>query len=337
MDKKMEKKGKDRRDFLKVTAAASAATLFAPAIARAQGKFPNGPVQLVVPFKTGGGSDRTFRLFAPYLQKELGVPVNVINIAGGGGWVAWQQMAKWDPAKDDHILGTLNFPHMFSYLDPRMKRSENTDSFNFIAWHSLDPCIWAIRDKEDRFDDLKSFIEYVQKNPNQVIMSTTAVGSDDHMGIAFAEKFIDNFKVRKVYANSDKKKINEVINSTTDAVAGNVGFYVPFMLERQLKPICVLHDERYEALPATRTFEEVTGQKNISFAGRTIVCAPGLGGEKKAIFAAAIKKAMNNPEYLAKEAKNKNNIFYLEGDDLKAKIEETRKFVESVKFWEQKT
>ena len=71
-------------------------------------KFPNKPVQIVVPFKPGGGADRTTRLFAPYFSKELGVPVNVINISGGGGWVAWSQMAKWDAKKDDHILGVIN-------------------------------------------------------------------------------------------------------------------------------------------------------------------------------------------------------------------------------------
>ena len=63
-------------------------------------KFPDKPVQRVVPFGTGGGSDRTMRLFAPYLSKELGVPVNVINIKGGGGWVAWAQMAKWTANKN---------------------------------------------------------------------------------------------------------------------------------------------------------------------------------------------------------------------------------------------
>ena len=47
--------------------------------------YPTDPIQLVVPFKPGGGADRTFRLFAPYLSEELGVPVNVVNIAGGGG------------------------------------------------------------------------------------------------------------------------------------------------------------------------------------------------------------------------------------------------------------
>ena len=53
--------------------------------AKAAKEFPSGPVQIQVPFAPGGGADRTFRLFAPYLSKELGVPVKVTNVAGGGG------------------------------------------------------------------------------------------------------------------------------------------------------------------------------------------------------------------------------------------------------------
>ena len=60
--------------------------------------FPTGPVELVGPWKAGGGTDRSARIFAPFIE-ELGVPVNVVNISGGGGWVAWGQMAKWDPKK----------------------------------------------------------------------------------------------------------------------------------------------------------------------------------------------------------------------------------------------
>ena len=138
-------------------------------------KFPNKPVQIVVPFKPGGGADRTFRLFAPYLAKELGVPVNVTNIAGGGGWVAWAQMAKWDANKDDHKLGVINLPHVLSLLDPRMKRTQTLKSFNFLAWHSLDPCIWAVRKRDQMMPEM---VDYVLKNPNKIVMSTTAVGSE---------------------------------------------------------------------------------------------------------------------------------------------------------------
>jgi tripartite-type tricarboxylate transporter receptor subunit TctC len=326
--------GTKRRDFLKLTAGASAAALFAPAIVRAQSDFPNGPVQFVVPFSPGGGADRTARLFAPHLSEELGVPVNVVNIDGGGGWVAWQQMAQWDPETDDHIIGTINLPHVFSYLDPRMNRSETTDSFNFLAWHSLDPCIWAVRHNEDRFDDLQSFLDYVAAHPNEVIMSTTAVGSDDHMGIAFAEKFLPNFKVKKLYANGDSKKLQEVIGGVSDAVAGNVGYYYPYVDNEEIKFITVLHGERYHEVPDLPTFKEVTGENNVSFAGRTTAVAPGLAQEKFDIYLAAFERAMNNPEYQAQEAADRNNLLFMKGDEMRAMIDETRKYVESIRFWE---
>ena len=315
-------------------AGTAAAVALAGTAAIGQDKYPSKPVSLVVPFKPGGGADRTMRLFAPYLGKELGVPVTVVNIAGGGGWVAWSQMAKWDPGKQDHMLGVVNLPHVLSLLDPRMKRKETLKSFNFLAWHSLDPCIWAVREGDERFQSLKEFLAYVKKNPNKVVMSTTAVGSDDHMGIAFAEKNIPGFKVRKVYANSDGKKIQEVIGGHTDAVAGNVGYYIPYMMEAKLKPIVVLGTERSPNLPSVPTFLEVTGLKNVSYAGRTLVTAPGLAEPKRTALLDAMKRAMKNPEYVMKEIANKNPLLFKEGDDLWNTLNQSQKMVEDVKFWE---
>ena len=323
-----------RRKFLKLGVAGASATLFAPSLIRAQGAFPNGPVQLIVPFSPGGGADRSFRMFAPYLAKELGVAVNVVNIEGGGGWVAWQQMVRWDPEKDDHKIGTVNFPHVFSYLDPRMGRSETVDDFNFVAWQSLDPCIWAIRPSEDRFDSLETMIEYVRANPNALTFSTTAVGSDDHMGIAFAEKFVEGFKVKKLYANGDSKKLQETIGGVSDAVAGNVGYYTSYVQDNQLKFITTLHEDRYDLIPDVPTFKEVTGKDNISFAGRTIALAKGISDVKQAIYLAASEKAITNPEYVAAENASKNNLLFMTGDAIKEKINATREYVESVKFWE---
>ena len=332
---KKRQTGFGRRQFLAGAGAVAGAATFTTAgkVARAQA-FPSGPVQLVVPFGTGGGSDRTMRLFAPYLSKELGVPVNVINISGGGGWKAWAEMAKWDPEENDHIIGSINLPHVLSLLDPRMKRTETLESFNFIAWHSLDPCIWAVREGDERFQTLQAFIDHVKANPNRIVMSTTAVGSDDHMGIAFAEKFVDDFKVKKVYANSDGKKIQEVIGGHTDAVAGNVGYYVPYMLDRKLRAICVLSADRSPNLPTVPTFEEITGKRNISFAGRTFVLANGIAQNKQDIYLNAIKAAMNNPEYIMKENANRNPLAFKEGDELWKALREAEELVKSVKFWE---
>jgi len=328
--------GVNRRQFMTgvgaATGAAAISTVFVrPAMAA---KFPNQPIKLQVPFKPGGGTDRSARLFAPFLAKALGVPVKVVNVGGAGGWVSWAQVYKWDPVKDDHMLAYVNVPHVFKMHDPRNKRTEKIENFNFVSGHSLDPCIWAIREGDKRFSDLKGFIDYAVKNPNKIVMSTTAVGSDDHQGIAFAEKFINGFKVRKVYANSDAKKLREVIGGHTDAVGGNVGYYIPYMLEGKIKAIAVLDTQRSPFLPTVPTFEEVTGVKNVSFAGRIFAVARGLPKEKYDVYANAIKKAMDDPNYALKELRNGNGLWPLKGEELKKQINAASDNVLKVKYWE---
>lgn len=73
-----------RRRLLQVASGGVAAALASPAILRAQGAFPNRPINVVVPFDTGGYNDRLSRAFAPFLQAELGQPLTIINRGGAG-------------------------------------------------------------------------------------------------------------------------------------------------------------------------------------------------------------------------------------------------------------
>ena len=312
------------------------AVAFALAGADAQAqKYPSGPVELVVPWAPGGGTDRSMRIFAPYLAKTLGVPVNIVNIEGGGGWVAWAQMAAWDAEKDDHKVGVVNLPHVYAYLDPKMGRKETVDNFNMITGHSFDPCTWMVRKNDKRFSNLKEFIDYVTKHPGEIVVSTTAVGSDDYQGLAYAEAKIKDFKVGKVYANGDAKKVQELLGEHTDALAGNIAYFMPYFKDEQFVPLAVLSKERSPFLPDVPTFKEVTGVENICFSGRTIVAAPGLAKEKYDVLAKAIDEAMDDPEYKKKELDGSNEIWKVKGKDLADFVKETEATVKEVEYWNQ--
>ncbi len=332
----------NRRKFLKTAGAvaATAATakastsLFMPNVSRASTDFPNGPVRLVVPFSPGGGADRSMRLLAPYLGEELGVAVQVENIAGAGGWTAWAQVARWDPEDDDHDLACVNFPHLFSYMDPRIERQETLDDFNILAWHSTDPSVWCVRADDDRFSTLDEFLSYAIDRPDELVISTTAVGSDNHISLAYAERMIDGLSLRHLYSDGDEEKIQEILAGTSDIVSGNVGYYTQFFLEGQLHPICVMYDERWSQLPSVPTFEEITGIRNVTFAGRTIAAANGLATEKADIYRSALKRAIENPEYAMRELENRNVLTYSEGDEMNARLADAEEIVRESRFWE---
>ena len=67
--------------------------------------YPDRPITIVVPWGAGGGTDATGRMIGAVLQKELGVPVNVVNRTGGQGVVGHSAIATAKP--DGYTLGVI--------------------------------------------------------------------------------------------------------------------------------------------------------------------------------------------------------------------------------------
>jgi tripartite-type tricarboxylate transporter receptor subunit TctC len=82
-------------------AAASAAGLAAPRLARAAG-FPDRPVRVIVPYAAGANSDVQARLITARMSERLGQPIVVENRAGAGGSIGADAVAKSRP--DGHTL-----------------------------------------------------------------------------------------------------------------------------------------------------------------------------------------------------------------------------------------
>src|SRR3954469_18133703 len=83
--------------------------LFAAALALAttfvHAQYPQRPIQLIVPWGAGGGTDATARIIGSLLEKELRQPINVVNRIGGSGVVGHQAIASATP--DGYTLGMI--------------------------------------------------------------------------------------------------------------------------------------------------------------------------------------------------------------------------------------
>ena len=74
-----------RGGTLLVWLAAGLAALAVLAGGAAAQQYPTRPVEIVVPFVPGGGTDLIARATADYLGKKWGQPLLVVNKPGGGG------------------------------------------------------------------------------------------------------------------------------------------------------------------------------------------------------------------------------------------------------------
>ncbi len=86
-----------------------AAPLFLPAIARAQGAWPQRPVRIIVPFGLGGSADVAARFLGEPLSAALGQPFVIENRPGAGATIGTDQVAKAAP--DGHTLLLMSNTH----------------------------------------------------------------------------------------------------------------------------------------------------------------------------------------------------------------------------------
>lgn len=295
----------------------------------ANSAIPNKPLIFVVPFGAGGGTDITARLLAPELSRELGVPVQVVNKGGGGGWVAWTEMAKWKP--NDWIIGYVNLPHIFGYLNPKMHRTETIDSYNFLFLHTIDPGMILVKENDPRFPNLKAFLAYALKH--KTVVAAHGYGGDDFIGVKQVEKAYPGIKIEMIHNKSDAKSISLLLGGQIDGVFGNVAAYTPEVLEGKFRALAVDWYERVRFVPSVPTFEEVTGHRVIHYAGRTVVGPKGMPKAREEAITAAFERAIKNCDYRLKMLNANLSIDVMTGEKLRAFLKDSAQMVENLAYW----
>src|SRR5262249_56216592 len=86
-----------RPDRLIAALATAIALLIATPPARAQAPYPTRPIECIIPFAPGGPTDTAIRLIQPQLSANLGVPLVLVNKAGGGAALRLDPAAKPKP------------------------------------------------------------------------------------------------------------------------------------------------------------------------------------------------------------------------------------------------
>lgn len=290
------------------------------------GDYPSKPINVIVSYAAGGGTDTGARILMPYVEKELGVDINVVNKPGGGGWVGWTELANADP--DGYTIGYINSPNLMTgYLNPAFNRDENLDSFAPIANHVTDPGAIAIRPDDERFSNIEELIEYAKTHT--VTATSTGVGSDDHYAsLKLNDKLGTKFKPVHNKGSADSRA--QVLGGHIDVLFANVGEVFNYHKDGKFKVVAVMSEEPSPFLPDVPTLAE-KGHEIYSWSSRGLAAPKGVDPEKIEILRKALEKGIKNKEQIEKMSEMGLQVDYAEGEDYMKMLKQDEQAVKDLR------
>ncbi|WP_083393484.1 MULTISPECIES: tripartite tricarboxylate transporter substrate binding protein [unclassified Polynucleobacter] len=139
--------------------------------------WPNRPVKIISGLGPGSSMDLVARTIAPSLSEIWGQPVIVENKTGAAGNVAASYVSG---VEDDHtILIAQNAITISASFYPKLGYNLKKDLKPVSQITSM-PLVLIVN-KDLPVKNLKEFIEYAKKRPDQLNFSSAGVGNADHM------------------------------------------------------------------------------------------------------------------------------------------------------------
>jgi tripartite-type tricarboxylate transporter receptor subunit TctC len=240
------------RALFGVAVAATVAATVAPAFA--QDAYPSRPVKLIAPQAPGGGVDLVARLVADKLRAALGQSFVVENIAGAGGAIATQTVARAQP--DGYTLG-IGYVATHA-TNPAVKRGLGYDAvkdFTPIAMLGGTPNVLVVA-RAVPVETLQEFVAYAKANPGKVDYGTSGVGTLNHL-VMEQFKHASGVPSMAVPYRSINQAFTDAMGGQIQVIFPGVAAAMPHVRSGAFKPLAVTGAARQPVLPNVPTFREL--------------------------------------------------------------------------------
>lgn len=283
-----------KRILMSIAAALIGPTLLGMSAAYAQ-SYPDRPIQMIVPWGAGGGTDAVGRVFASLLQEELGVPVNVVNRTGGSGVVGHSAIANAEP--DGYTIGVMTIEIDMMHWQGLTDLTH--EDFDILAMVNADPGgVMVSADSE--YDSLEKLLQAIKSEPNGTFKASgTGQGGIWHLGLAgwLLSEGLEPDHVTWVPSQGAAPGITDMVAGGVDIVPSSLAEGRSMIDAGRVLPLATMSGERQDAFPDVPTLNEATGSDWTLAVWRTLVGPDGMPDDVKSTLTAAIEKAYNSEEY----------------------------------------
>lgn len=215
--------------------------------------YPKGPVELIVPWSAGGGTDSVARFVGNELSKKLDTNVNVVNRTGGSGVVGHSAIARAKP--DGSTIGLIT-------VEMTMMHWQGLTELNYqditpVAQVNNDASGITVR-ADSPWKGAKDLIAAATQSPGKVTGSGTGRGGIWNLAIAGAllEAGADPGAVQWVPSEGAAPALQELVAGGVDVSTASLVENKTMIDAGRAKVLGVMADERDPHYPEVPTLKE---------------------------------------------------------------------------------
>ena len=231
-----------RRDVLRVAAASAAALSLG---VQAQSGWPSKPVNMVVPFPAGGGTDAFARPLSAHFAKLTGKQLIIDNRGGAGGTLGAGIAAKAAPDGYTLFMGAVHHsiaPSMYPKLDYDLQKD-----FIPLALVANVPQVLVVNPK-NMPSDYKGFLEAVRKAPGKFNYGSAGAGTSHHLAGELFKQQTKTFITHIPYTGAGPA-LRDLVAGQVDMMFDGLGSSAPHIKGGRINAVMVAGAKRNAAFP----------------------------------------------------------------------------------------
>lgn len=224
-----------------------------PLPVQAQGKYPERPIRLVIPFAPGGNTDIVGRRFGAEITPLLGQQVFVENKAGASGAIGSLDVARAGPDGYTLLIGTAS-THAINPLTQKLSYDPVKD-FAPIAVIGITPQALAVH--PTIAESLPELIKRVRAKSGEYAYGSCGVGSICHFAAALFIRQTGGLEMIHVPYKGTGQSVQELVGGQVPMVFGTTTATVTHHRSGRLRILAVFSEKRSAAESSVPTAIEL--------------------------------------------------------------------------------
>jgi tripartite-type tricarboxylate transporter receptor subunit TctC len=222
------------------------------AAAQSRGKFPDGPVKIIVPFAPGGGVDSAARMIGRQMQASLGAPVVVDNRPGGSGTLGGRVVQT--ATADGQTLLFSAATHILTKLVMAAPPYDPQTDFAPVARVGEAPLLLVIA-PDLAAKNLSEVLAAVRAQPDKWTAAIPALGAPSHVATLLLARQ-GNLKLTMAPYKGTAPALVDVAGGHAQLLLDSIISLQPMAKGGKVRPIAVTSARRSSLLPEVPTAVE---------------------------------------------------------------------------------